>query len=97
MMEAESRGSRTPTPPEVDQGNEIEYRYQCCEEHEKEVRLDEQEQLRRITTDLYDAGFKSPILIVEAAIAYRRDPTVPGHPEKQKFSASGRYKKGVFG
>jgi hypothetical protein len=41
-------------------------------------------ELKSVVTDLYDAGFKNPLVTIECAIAYLENPTVPGHPEKQK-------------
>ena len=38
-----------------------------------------------VVRQLYDAGFKDPLVTVECAITYLENPTVPGYPEKQKL------------
>ena len=42
------------------------------------------EEIVRTVEKLYDDGFRNPLVTVKCAVAYMKDPTVPGHPEKQK-------------
>ena len=43
------------------------------------------EAVLEVVRRLYDAGFKDALVIIECAYAYLENPTVPGHPEKQKL------------
>ena len=56
-----------------------------CQQHDTAIRKAERERVLEVVTQLYDAGFKDPLVTVECAIAYLKNPTVPGHPEKQSL------------
>ena len=65
-------------------------------EHDAAIREEYKNALHKVICDLYNNGFKNPLITFEAAVSYLEDPTFPGHPEKQrvKSARSGRQEKG---
>jgi len=55
-----------------------------AKKHEEIIRNEYATELKKVIDELVDNGFKSPIVTFEAAASYLENPTVKGHPEKQR-------------
>jgi hypothetical protein len=61
--------------------------YACSRSTARTSILADRENLHKVICDLYDAGFKNPLITFEAAVSYLENPTVSGHPEKQQMKS----------